>query len=193
MSSEAFDCYDIQYCQMPTEKEKEKLALRTGGLGPRIRDAKNSPPSGSSTLLSLSGKALLCAFRNSLNLLVPLTTSACIAKPMQGAIGSVRRGMRTGTKPTLILSVSAPLNGSSLTWVGVSPDGCADRNGPSTLCEAKREALSRRTLHGVDGSWPATERAMAWDSETPFSDCPGEHSEAKGEIPYSWQRKLWFL
>jgi hypothetical protein len=148
--------------------KKKKKAKRTGGLRPRIRDAKNSPPSGSSILVSLSGKTFLCAFRKSLNLLVPLTTSACIAKPMQGAIGSVTRGMCTGTKPTLTLSMSVPSNGPSLTRVGVSPDGCADRNGPSALCEAKREALSRSARCGVDGTSPATERAMAWDSETPF-------------------------
>ena len=117
------------------------FALLTWGLRPRLRDAKNNPPSDSSALLAFSGEVFLCAFLNSVNLLVCLTTSACIAKPVHGAMGSIRRGMRTGTRPTLMFSVKMLSNGLSSAPVGVPPDGSALRNGLPMLRSAKRNEL----------------------------------------------------
>lgn len=146
------------------------FTVHTAGLRPSVRDAKNSPPPGSSALLSLSGNAFLRAFRNSANLLACFTTSACIEKPVQSAIGSVRRGMCRGTVPTLILSMTAVSNGSSLTSLGVSPEGSTYRNGPLALSEAKREALSLRDEGGVGGPLLARGRDVDSDFRTPFSD-----------------------
>jgi hypothetical protein len=145
-------------------------ALHTAGLWPSVRDAKNSPPPGSSALLSLSGNAFLRAFRNSANLLACFTTSACIEKPVQSAIGSVRRGMCRGTEPTLILSLRAVSNGLSLTCLGVSPEGSTYRNGPLALSEAKREVLSLHSGVGVGGSLLARGRDVDSDFGSPFSD-----------------------
>ncbi len=91
-------------------------------------------------------------------------------KPVQSAIGSVRRGMCRGTKPTLMLSMTAVWNGSSSTYLGVSPEGSTDRNGPLALSEAKREVLSLHAGGDVDGSLLARGRGVDSDFRTPFSD-----------------------
>ena len=89
---------------------------------------------------------------------------------MQSAIGSVRRGMCRVTEPTLILSMTAVSNGSSLACLGVSPEGSTDRNGPLALSEAKREVLSLRAGGGVGGSLLARGRDVDSNFGTPFSD-----------------------
>jgi hypothetical protein len=93
-------------------------------------------------------------------------------KPVQSAIGSVRRGMCRGTKPTLMLSMTAVSNGSSSTCLGVSPEGSTNRNGPLALSEAKREVLSLRAGGGLDGSLLERRRDVDSDSDfrPPFSD-----------------------
>ena len=103
-----------------------------------------------------------------MNLLTCFTTSAFIEKPMQSAIGSVRRGICRGTEPTLMLSMTAVSNGSSLACLGVSPEGSTYRNGPLALSEAKREELSLRA--GVDDSLLARGGDVKSDFRTPFSD-----------------------
>ena len=79
-----------------------------------------------------------------------LTTSACIAKPANGAMGSVRCGVCTATEPTLILSTITPSNGSSSTQAGVSPDSSTPLNGLLLgLCNSGRSELSRRSAHDL--------------------------------------------
>jgi hypothetical protein len=87
-------------------------------------------------------------------------------------MGSVRRGMCTGTKPTLMRSVTGLSNGSSSTPVGVSPDASAPRNGLPMPSSAKRNELLRRAAHGLDESPPAPAMAttMGLDPEAAFSD-----------------------
>jgi hypothetical protein len=167
----------------------ENAVFHTAGLRPSVRDAKNSPPPDSSALLSLSGYAFLRAFRNSANLFACLTTSACIEKPVQSAIGSVRRGMCMGTKPTLIPSMTILSNGLSSTCVGVSPDGSTNRNGLLVLSEAKREV---RAGGGVHGSLIVTGRADS-DSKAPFSDCQVEILLERKGGTHSWHGMFWFL
>jgi len=77
--------------------------------------------------------------------------------------------MCSGTEPTLILSMTAVSNGSSLTCLGVSPEGSTYRNGPLALSEAKREALSLRAGGGVDGQLLVRGRGVESDFRTPFS------------------------
>jgi hypothetical protein len=170
----------------------ENAALHTAGLRPSIRDAKNSPPSDSSALLSLSGYAFLRAFRNSANLLACFTTSACIEKPVQSAIGSVRRGMCIGTKPTLMLSMTTLSNGSSSTCVGVLPEGSTNRNGPLVLSEAKREV---RAGGGVRGSLIVTGRAADSDSDSkaPFQIVRWKFSLDGRGVTHSCHGMFWFL
>ena len=74
------------------------------------------------------------------------------------------------TEPTLILSMTAVSNGSSLTYLGVSPEGSTYRNGPLALSEAKREVLSLRAGDGVGGSLLARGRDEDSGFRTPFSD-----------------------
>lgn len=116
-----------------------------------------------------------------MNLLACFTTSACIEKPVQSAIGSVRRGMCRGTKPTLMLSMTAVSKRSSLTCLGVSPEGSTDRNGPLALSEANRDVLSLRAGGGVDGSLLARGRDVDSDFRTPL----GKSTLKIGEEGYS--------
>ena len=78
--------------------------------------------------------------------------------------------MCRGTEPTLILSMTADSNGSSLTCWGVSPEGSTDRNGPLALSDAKRDVLSLLAGGGVDGSLIARGGDVDSDCKAPFSD-----------------------
>ena len=78
--------------------------------------------------------------------------------------------MCRGTKPTLILSMTALSNGSSLTYLGVLPEGSTDRNGPLEISEAKREVPLLYAGGSVDGPLLVTERDVDLDSKTPFLD-----------------------